>query len=151
MKLNNTILQGYENNKIHRYDDLDYISKNTIYYDDLSKYNVSGVIKSCHYVNDKLALTFSNNDSHVAVIAATGLGKTTGYVIPTLNVFAKMKEKKSMIISDPKGELYSATSKLLNDEGYNVLISLDDITSLLNKEESNHKTYGFGGTRYESK
>lgn len=122
MKVNNAILQGYENYKIRRYDDLDFLSKNTIYYDELSNNKVSGVIKSCHYVNDKLALTFSNNDSHVAVIAATGLGKTTGYVIPTLNVFAKMKEKKSMIISDPKGELYSATSKLLKDEGYNVLL-----------------------------
>ena len=71
MKVNNAILQGYENYKIRRYDELDFLSKNTIYYDELSNNKVSGVIKSCHYVNDKLALTFSNNDSHVAAITAT--------------------------------------------------------------------------------
>lgn len=61
-----------------------------------------------------------NGEYHNLVIGATGSGKTQTVIFPTVEILAKKKE--SMIITDPKGEIYEATSNMLKDKGYNVLI-----------------------------
>lgn len=61
-----------------------------------------------------------NGEYHSLVIGATGSGKTQTVIFPTVNVLAKKRE--SMIITDPKGEIYEKTSNMLRDKGYNVLI-----------------------------
>lgn len=64
---------------------------------------------------------------HVAIIAPSGQGKTTNYVIPNVLglpefINPKTKLPASMAITDPKGELYALTSKYLKDQGYNIKI-----------------------------
>ena len=61
-----------------------------------------------------------NGEAHTLVIGATGSGKTQTIIFPTVEVLAKHKE--SMIITDPKGEIYEATSNMLRDKGYDVLV-----------------------------
>ena len=61
-----------------------------------------------------------NGEYHSLVIGATGSGKTQTVIFPTVEVLAKKKE--SMIITDPKGEIYEKTSNMLRDKGYNVLV-----------------------------
>lgn len=61
-----------------------------------------------------------NGEYHSLVIGATGSGKTQTVIFPTVEVLAKRKE--SMIITDPKGEIYEQTSNMLREKGYNVLI-----------------------------
>lgn len=61
-----------------------------------------------------------NGEYHNLVIGATGSGKTQTIIFPTVEVLAKKRE--SMIITDPKGEIYEQTSNMLRDKGYNVLI-----------------------------
>lgn len=61
-----------------------------------------------------------NGEYHSLVIGATGSGKTQTVIFPTVEVLAKKKE--SMIITDPKGEIYEKTSNMLREKGYNVLI-----------------------------
>ena len=61
-----------------------------------------------------------NGEYHNLVIGATGSGKTQTVIFPTVEVLAKKKE--SMIITDPKGEIYEQTSNMLREKGYNVLI-----------------------------
>lgn len=61
-----------------------------------------------------------NGEYHSLVIGATGSGKTQTVIFPTVNVLAKKRE--SMIITDPKGEIYENTSNMLREKGYNVLI-----------------------------
>lgn len=61
-----------------------------------------------------------NGSYHSLVIGATGSGKTQTVIFPTVEVLAKKKE--SMIITDPKGEIYEQTSNMLRDKGYNVLV-----------------------------
>ncbi len=61
-----------------------------------------------------------NGEYHSLVIGATGSGKTQTVIFPTVNVLAKKRE--SMIITDPKGEIYEKTSNMLREKGYNVLI-----------------------------
>ena len=61
-----------------------------------------------------------NSEYHSLVIGATGSGKTQTVIFPTVELLAKNKE--SMIITDPKGEIYEQTSNMLRDKGYNIFI-----------------------------
>lgn len=61
-----------------------------------------------------------NGEYHNLVIGATGSGKTQTVIFPTVELLAKKRE--SMIITDPKGEIYESTSNMLREKGYNVLI-----------------------------
>ena len=57
---------------------------------------------------------------HNLVIGATGSGKTQTVILPTVKFLAKKGE--SMIITDPKGEIYETTANMLRDKGYDVQI-----------------------------
>ncbi len=120
MKITNRILTGYENTKLIHYEDIPLTFPNTVYYDDLPNLEPRGVLKANRYIDGKLVQTYSELENHVGVIAATRLGKTSEYVIPTILSFARQRKKKRMIISDPKGELYKTTAETLRKEGYNV-------------------------------
>lgn len=120
MKYANTILKGYESTKLVHYSDMPADFANTVSYNDLPNLEVAGVLKASRHVDGKLLQTYSRQENHVGVIAATRLGKTTSYVVPTILSYAKQKIKRSMIISDPKGELYRNVSETLRAEGYNV-------------------------------
>lgn len=119
MKTGNSILHGYENTRLVHYTEMESLS-NIVAYEDLPNQNVVGVLKGNHYVNGKLMQLYSEAENHVGVIAATRLGKTTSYVVPTILSFAMQKTKRSMLISDPKGELYRRTAATLREQGYNV-------------------------------
>ena len=55
------------------------------------------------------------------VIGTAGTGKSLYYLGPTIQMNACSKNKSSMLINDVKGELFQAHSKLLQDQGYNVI------------------------------
>ncbi|MCH4334951.1 VirD4-like conjugal transfer protein, CD1115 family [Staphylococcus haemolyticus] len=56
----------------------------------------------------------SIDNQNVVVIGSSGAGKSQAYVIPNLiNI-----RNKSIIVTDPKGELYELTSQLKRDQGY---------------------------------
>ena len=57
---------------------------------------------------------------HNMIIGSTGSGKSQGLSFPFINIMAKAGE--SMIITDPKGELYEGTAKELEKRGYNIII-----------------------------
>ncbi|MGN1061436.1 MAG: type IV secretory system conjugative DNA transfer family protein [Candidatus Coproplasma sp.] len=127
MKISNGILQGYENTRLIRYDDMPVDFENTVAYDELPDRTVKGVLKANRYVDGKLLQTYSQDENHILTIAATRLGKTTSCVIPQITSFAKQQVKRSMIISDPKGELYRLLAAFLKDESYDVyLVNLRD-------------------------
>lgn len=71
-------------------------------------------------VYDKEAAYVDNGESHTLVIGATGSGKTAGVINPTMKML--MKARESMIISDPKGEIYEDNSGLLRELGYDIII-----------------------------
>lgn len=121
MKYSDKLLNGYEAMRLVRYDDCLELP-NTVEYAKLGESDISGVLKVNRHVDGKLMQTYSAGESHVGVIAATRLGKTTSYVIPTIISFARQKVKRGMIISDPKGELYRTTAETLRNEGYRVLL-----------------------------
>ena len=61
-----------------------------------------------------------NSSYHNLVIGSTGSGKTENLVFPMVNILAKKGE--SMIITDPKGEIYRKTAKNLEDRGYKIVV-----------------------------
>lgn len=63
-----------------------------------------------------------NSPCHSIVIGSTGSGKTTTFVSPMIQILASTKAGSSMIITDPKGELFSLHSKYLSERGYDVKV-----------------------------
>jgi len=61
------------------------------------------------------------DEYHCLVIGATAAGKTSLVLVPTIRILAHSGEKPCMVISDPKGELYTKTSRIMEDEGYRVV------------------------------
>lgn len=63
---------------------------------------------------------------NVCVIARVGAGKTSRYIIP--NVLDKAKRNCSLVVNDPKGEVYEATSGYMQSRGYRVItLSPEDL------------------------
>lgn len=116
------LLDGYENRKLVHYSDMGKNYPKTVPYDELQNQYIDGVLIASRYIDGRLMQTFSKTDSHILTVAATRMGKTTSCVIPQVLSFAKQKVKRSMLISDPKGELYRILSETLKENGYKVLL-----------------------------
>lgn len=93
----------------------------TLYYDELGQNDVIGIPIIAVEEGKRLKITFSPA-THALAIGTTGSGKTTTFVNPTVQILAASKTKPSMIISDPKGELYQMHAHKLKKEGYTVKV-----------------------------
>ncbi|CDB28223.1 putative uncharacterized protein [Firmicutes bacterium CAG:582] len=76
---------------------------------------------------------FDRETPHYTYLGSTGSGKSVTAVIPMCSFVATAKNKRSVFITDPKGEIFNTTSKMFKDNGYNVL-TLD----FRHPEMSNH-------------
>lgn len=72
------------------------------------------------YDKKKNLVYVDNGEAHSLVIGATGSGKTQMVINPLVNILAKKGE--SMIISDPKGEIYEKNGEMLRELGYDVIV-----------------------------
>ena len=72
------------------------------------------------FINDGKKMWVDNGEGHNMIIGATGSGKTQIAILPLVKSLAKHDE--SMIITDPKGEIYEKTSHMLREKGYNVVL-----------------------------
>lgn len=72
------------------------------------------------YDTKKHKVWVDDGEYHTVVIGASGSGKSQCIVKPLVNLLAKKGE--SMIITDPKGELYTSAAHRLKDLGYNVIV-----------------------------
>ena len=59
---------------------------------------------------------------HALIVGTTGSGKTTGFVDQNISVLSRSKGKPSLIISDPKKELYEKHANHLTKEGYKISV-----------------------------
>lgn len=69
---------------------------------------------------DQNTYALSKKDVHAFIIGDTGCGKTRRIIMPSIVMLSKTGE--SMVISDPKGELYKHTSNILRERGYEVQV-----------------------------
>ena len=71
-------------------------------------------------INNGRDIWVDNAGYHNLIIGSTGSGKTEMLVQPMVKLLAKKGE--SMIITDPKGEIYENNATELREKGYNVVL-----------------------------
>ncbi len=71
-------------------------------------------------INNGKEIWVDNGEYHNLVIGSTGSGKTQTIVKPMVNLLAKKGE--SMIITDPKGEIYKYAAQALKERGYKIIV-----------------------------
>ena len=71
-------------------------------------------------INNGKEIWVDNGEYHNLIIGSTGSGKTEMIVQPMVKVLAKKGE--SMIITDPKGEIYEKNAVELREKGYNIVL-----------------------------
>lgn len=117
------LFKDYENAKLSTVDEFMEANADTTFeYDSLGKQPIDGIPICLTRGKDNKLRTSFIPDTHLLAIGATRSGKTTGYVIPTLNILLNKKNKPSLVISDPKQELYRSNAKKFSDKGYRVLM-----------------------------
>lgn len=94
---------------------------NTVNYDDLPNLDIEGIPIIAEEGKKDYKITFAK-PAHTLIIGTTGSGKTTTFINPTVQILANTKGKPSMLISDPKGELYTLHAKSLIKRGYDVKV-----------------------------
>lgn len=62
----------------------------------------------------------TNTDAHSLIIGTNGSGKTQTITLPLMKL--SMLAGESVVINDPKGEIYKSTSKEFKNRGYNVVL-----------------------------
>ena len=70
--------------------------------------------------SEKGKIWVDDGESHSLIIGSTGSGKTYCIVNPTVHILAKHGE--SMVITDPKGEIYEKNAEFLRSRGYKILL-----------------------------
>lgn len=96
--------------KVHRYSKLESIKKDGI-----------PVVAKLIDGGRDMEIAF-NSPCHSIIIGSTGSGKTTTFVSPMIQLLAATAAGSSMVITDPKGELFSLHSKYLQTRGYDVKV-----------------------------
>lgn len=69
---------------------------------------------------DQNAAFVADNDSHCLVIGSSGSKKSRSVAMPYLEIIARAGH--SVVVSDPKGELYEKTSGVFAQKGYSVYV-----------------------------
>ena len=91
-------------------------------YNDAIKSNKDGVpVRAILDEKGKLKVNILGG-AHALVIGSTGSGKTTTFINPMIQILGATSAGSSMIMTDPKGELFSLHSKYLQSRGYNVMV-----------------------------
>ena len=71
-------------------------------------------------INDGKRMWVDDGESHNIVIGSTGTGKTQCIIHPLVKILGKAGE--SMVITDPKGEIYRESAGLLKQRGYKIVV-----------------------------
>ncbi len=118
---NSRWLTDEEKNKIfkpHKYSELSGVKKDGV-----------PVMAQMTAKNKDMDILF-NSPCHSIIIGSTGSGKTTTFVNPMIQLIGASGAGSSMIMTDPKGELFSLHSGFLKERGYDVkVIDLRDTYS----------------------
>ena len=89
--------------------------------EDLNDINKAGFPVWYEKENGKFKNVYYDNKSpHYVLIGSTGSGKSITVSIPICIQFATAKEKHSVVITDPKAELFKTTGKIFENNGYEI-------------------------------
>lgn len=71
-------------------------------------------------MNNGKEIWVDNGEYHNLIIGSTGSGKTQITVLPLVHLLCKHGE--SMVVTDPKGEIYEQTAVKLREHGYRIIL-----------------------------
>ena len=94
----------------------------------------------------------TNDGGHTLIVGSTGSGKTQTMILPLIKL--SLKASESLIVNDPRGELYKATANKFKESGYKVVLL--DFDKFIYGESWNplllpYKTYMEGNKDYALK
>ena len=84
-------------------------------------YNIKEAGFPVSFSKNLKTIYFDRETPHYVYLGSTGSGKSVTAVIPTCAFISNAKKKRSVFITDPKGEIYQTTSKMFQDNGYKIL------------------------------
>ncbi len=87
---------------------------------DLKNMSITGVPFRFEYKHGNINIHFTPA-CHVLIVGASGTGKTACWVEPTMQILSELKNRPSVFITDPKGEIFAHHSLKLKNQGYTVL------------------------------
>ena len=120
-RLNKRKLENKNEHGSSKFADLKEI-QNIFIKEDINNINSVGFPVWYEKKNNKFeSVYFDNKSPHYLLIGSTGSGKSVTVVIPECFMFATAKEKHSVVVTDPKAEIFNATSKVFKDNGYDVV------------------------------
>ena len=90
-------------------------------YSKLGKSNMDGVPVRAVLEGSHLRTNLAG-PMHALVIGSTGSGKTTTFINPMVQILGEANAGSSMILTDPKGELFQLHSQKLKEKGYKVMV-----------------------------
>ncbi len=97
-------------------------------YSELSEMKKDGVPIRALAEGDRDMRVVFNSPCHSLIIGSTGSGKTTTFINPMIQLLGASGAGSSMLITDPKGELFSLHSQFLAERGYDVkVLDLRDV------------------------
>ena len=71
-------------------------------------------------INDGKHAWVDDGENHTLIMGASGSGKSQSFMFPLIKILARHGE--SMIVTDPKGELYEGCGMLLKEKGYKLIL-----------------------------
>ena len=83
--------------------------------------NINEVGFPVYYDKSVTHVWFDKETPHYVYLGSSGSGKSVTCVIPMISFIANAKKPRSVFVTDPKGEIYHVTSKMLYDRGYKIL------------------------------
>ena len=83
--------------------------------------NINEVGFPVYYDKSVTHVWFDKETPHYVYLGSSGSGKSVTCVIPMISFIANAKKPRSVFVTDPKGEIYHVTSKMLHDKGYKIL------------------------------
>ena len=76
------------------------------FYTDLKNLSVTGIPFRFERKHNNIHIHFTP-PCHVLIVGASGTGKTACWVEPTMQILSELKNRPSLFITDPKGEIYA--------------------------------------------
>ena len=96
-------------------------------YDDIHNHNVNGFVVQTVDIKGRTYAHYKEK-THCLAIGTTGSGKTSRLINPTLQFIGRSKTHPSVVMSDPKGEIWHDNSKFFKQNGYKLIcINLRDV------------------------
>ena len=121
--------------EVKQFYDKDFVSDDVLEKEKGFNFNTLSTLKNCkkdgilvraEEKNSKMKINFVE-PIHTMVVGTTSSGKTSRFVVPSLQLMSMTASKPSFVITDPKGELYDKCAHKFETEGYDVkVINLRD-------------------------